>query len=579
MDILKTYFIFQDKITVILELLVLFAAISLTVAHALLKRKNKSLNIWRLLCCVPFCLCVLHFMFFRFSGYTEATLIMFGATYFEALVLVIWQFFYKRKHVYRIFTAFVNLLAILGMLISIVVSMVYPSIGNYTHKDYKEAFLSAVERMKKEYVLSDWKEIDYDALQEKVLPMIEEAQKQDDETAYYIALLNYCYYFYDGHVAVQTVNKAGADCYDEAKQRLAGCDYGLSMFTLENDETVAILVDENSSAYAAGIHNGTVITKWNGVPIEEAKKDIECIYPELSFPVKENEDFLKSMFLAGTGEDSVTVSFIGDNKKEQTITLESMGFYYERLDKAIDRFYHKTVDYSSDNYTYRMLSDDCGYLRISAELPVDVMSTIGSSFTGEFPELLEMIDANIEEMHNSGMTKLIIDLRNNVGGVDNISESIVSLFSDDKMFGHSAGEYIDGKYVAGDAHYVEANGKWSDVKVVVLVNSQCCSAGDNLAYNFSRLPNVTIMGITTSQGIDQCTGGTCVMSDGLFSVAYPIWLTLGENGLPLIDTEKDRLTKIYLDERIKVTDEAAEIIFGDSGKDYELDYALEYIEN
>lgn len=579
METVKAYFMYRDSITIALELFVFAAAVALTVMHAVLKRKNKSLKLWRVLCCAPLCLCVLHGVLCRYNGCSEIALILYGATYFESLVLAVWQFLYAKKHGYRIFAVFANALAIISLLLSVLMSGIYPSVGNYTNKNYKEAFLSSAERMENEYALSDWKEIDYDALQDKVLPMVEEARKNNDKTAYYIALLNYCYYFYDGHVCVETVNEYGEECVDEAKERLAGNDYGFSMFRLDNGKTVAILVDENSRAYASGIREGTQITKWNGVPIDDAIDETECIYPQLSFPVEENENYLKPMFLAGKGEDGAEVTFVNEStNKKQTVTLYSEQPYSERLDRAIEMFYHKPEDPLSDNYDSKMLSDDCGYLKICSEIPDETQISADSLLTGEYPQIYDMLESKVEKLHNEGMTKLIIDIRNNVGGSDIISETIVSLFADGKYFGHANGEYINGEYISYDERYIEGNGKWSDIDVVVLVNSECGSAGDNLAYNFSKLPNVTVMGITTSQGMDQSTGGMCVLSEGLFSVNYPIGLIMGEDNTPLIDTSPSRQTRVILDEHIKINDEEAEKIFSDPKNDFELEYALNYIE-
>ena len=42
---------------------------------------------------------------------------------------------------------------------------------------------------------------------------------------------------------------------------------------------------------------------------------------------------------------------------------------------------------------------------------------------------------------------------------------------------------------------------------VVLVNSNCMSAGDGMAKFLGDCPNVTLMGITASSGVNQNNGG------------------------------------------------------------------------
>ena len=92
----------------------------------------------------------------------------------------------------------------------------------------------------------------------------------------------------------------------------------MSMCTLDNGNTIAVLVEQSGEAYKAGIRNGTVITGWNGRDIKEAAAEVECIYPDLAFAVKENEDFFRPLFLAGKGGETVSVEFVDeDGNKNQ----------------------------------------------------------------------------------------------------------------------------------------------------------------------------------------------------------------------------------------------------------------------
>ena len=51
---------------------------------------------------------------------------------------------------------------------------------------------------------------------------------------------------------------------------------------------------------------------------------------------------------------------------------------------------------------------------------------------------------------------------------------------------------------------------------------------------------------------------------------------MDDDGNPFIDTSSERMSRFSVDERIPITREAALEIFSfeDSGKDYELDYAI-----
>ncbi len=435
--------------------------------------------------------------------------------------------------------------------------------------------------MREHYCLNDWKKIDYDFLESTIMPKVKKAQEEQNEVEFCVALCEYCYYFYDGHVMLNYNSNKGKEIYNKAKERLAGNDYGFSMITLDNNETIAIMVDENSQAYKKGIHNGTVITQWNGIEISEAKEKIKCIYPGYAFPVKENEDVLKATFLAGKGGEEHQITFINDNGDEQKVNLKSLGNYADKLDKTLDKFYHEKRysgidEANNDNFSCKMISDEVGYLKIKSE-EYDEILDIKAVIKHEYPEITQLVNQKLEELEKQGMKKLVIDTRNNVGGLDEVGGAVASLFTNEDFFNYSFGEYKNGSYKKTDEHYVKANGIWKDIDVVVLTNSKCMSAGDGLVNNLAKCKNVTIMGVTTSQGVNQNAGGIIYTTDRDFYLVYPFALTLDEKSRPLIDTESDRASKITLDEKIPITKDAAEIIFCDNDRDYELEYALEYL--
>lgn len=568
-----------DKPTLILSLCIIAWVIMLSISHHIFIKKQKNLKVWRILCFIPFIVCIIHFSFYHLQGAFSITLQFYGMLYITAFLIAIWQFFYQKKHLYRIFAVVIHLCALVGMLLVLyLLGTNFIGMHNFSDQSYTESFLSTIQTMKEEYVLSDWKDIDYDALEAEILPMVEKAEKEQDEIAYGAALMTYCYRFHDGHIALEALDD---DSHLELCRYLAGNDYGFSMITLDSGETIAILTEENCEANHAGIHDGTIITKWNGEPINTAKENVECIYPEiLAFPVAENEEYLKAIFLAGKGTEENQVTFIDGNGKEQTVTLKSIGDYMQRLNTALLCFYQK-FDNTETNFNTYMLSEDCGYLKIIAE-SYKPLSDYNASITGEYPEIVSMLDQKLEEMCQNGMSKLIIDLRNNTGGLDEVGSAVTSLFTKEKYFSHSLGVYKNGTYTALEHRFVPAYGKYSELEVIALVNAECCSSGDGIAENLSKCPNVTLMGITTTNGINQGVGGWCFTSNSRYVIGYPMFASLNEDGLPRIDTRADRVSRIKLDEHIPLDAEAAKIIFDldfENHKDYELEYAVKYLEN
>lgn len=91
-------------------------------------------------------------------------------------------------------------------------------------------------------------------------------------------------------------------------------------------------------------------------------------------------------------------------------------------------------------------------------------------------------------------------------------------------------------------------------------------------------PNVTLMGITASSGVNQNNGGYIYLTDNI-CVEYPVFLSLSSDSEPLIDTDHTRENRIPLDVTIPITRERALKLFSFDENDPELEYAIEYLEN
>ncbi|MGN1110892.1 MAG: S41 family peptidase, partial [Oscillospiraceae bacterium] len=429
-------------------------------------------------------------------------------------------------------------------------------------------------------------------------PEIEKAEKNHDLEAYYIAIQKYINYFHDGHIWIEPNTSEGAQAMAAAKSRLAGNDYGFSLFTLSTGETIAVLVEDGCEAMNSGITNGTVITKWNGVPIDKAIAEAEYVLIE-NEPVLANTKLMMPLYFAGMGGDSVEVSFKDDSGVEKTVSIKSIGNYKKRLNYAEECLFNglhlptqeeimqmseeeltalmSKIKSETENFRSGMITEDCGYLVINSEV-LDVFKDTFAEIKGSYPEVTEMVDEKLEEMKAQGMKKLVIDTRSNGGGYTIIIDAVVTLFTD-KEIPMGTDMYIP--YTGGEAKEISssvipANGKWVDLPVVVLTNMGCGSSGDGLVYALSQCPNVKTAGISDTEGIYQSIGAICYLSDGDFSVRYPMYPTVGDDGNPFIDPGADRKSRFSVDERIPITREAALEIFSfeDNGKDYELEYAI-----
>lgn len=440
----------------------------------------------------------------------------------------------------------------------------------YRAVDYVEDFKEGFDLMKERYVLAEHKNIDWDALYDEYLPLFREANKEQDDVANYIAWMRFTAEFHDGHIGY---SPAENETYKKAVEQLMGNDYGLSLVTLADGRTVAVNVEPDSALTEAGITDGTVITAWDGMTIDEAAESSLAYEIAIPMAVQENQLFYKAIYAAGVGGDTVTVSYIAEDGTEKQITLETLGSYQQRAEDTVSDL-NRGVDVG--NLQWAEVSSDAVCLRIKS-----MMSTTKEEADGAYDPMKNRIRSKLAEYEAAGYDKLVIDLRENGGGSGLMVKSIAELFSPvgehyyctDALWDETNGCYAtdeNGSYIKGKDNYYTGEDIWGGKQIVLLVNAYSASAADHLSTVLGKFDNITVMGFTPSNGSAQGINGIYLEAGTLqFSSA----LLLDENGDPLIDAAADRVSRNPL-EIVVPFDEAAMTAIFVNDEDYVLNEAL-----
>ncbi len=519
----------------------------------------------RVLCCVPLVLCIIHVLCYPLGQLWSYYFFWFGTMYLLAILMILWQFADGKVILWRVSSVAIILFAMVNFVYIPTNMPVKTHLHCYTRSSWTDSFVKTVRTMEKEYVLSDWKEIDYDALLDEFVPRIQEAEQKQDTIELGMILFDFTNRFYDGHIGIDCAN---SDFVMQLNNKLVGNDYGLSMIPLDDGNVIAVCIEPGGEAAQQGIHTGTLITHWNGIPIQEAK--YSYMLP-INPSVEQNEEPNRTILLAGQGEETVSVTFIADDGQSKTITLHRIGEYYDRYNSVYSRHQHMVA--KDDNFSYKMVSDTCGYLRINAE-DLRALQTAYAWIVGEAPFISTRMDEILTDLRSQGMESLVIDIRNNTGGHPQVSSAVAAMFTAESR---TYTWYSDEKNTDKLASKVTGNGKWKDLPVVVLVNQNTVSAGDAMAQMLADCENVMLMGMTHTNCSCQNTGGICVLADGYYAILYPTFLEVDEKGNPNIDTDASRKPRIPLDVHIPLDAEAAEMMFTDDSYDHELEYAIKWL--
>lgn len=535
--------------------LVLLYLIVMIIIHGKMSKNEKHKKIWNILCFVPLTFSVIHLILFVCGDAFKYIILNYLNIYIPSVLIALLPLLAKKKPLRII----VTILSIMVCLVFSVLSLQNGKFADYTDKSMSDAYISLCGFLEENYVLSEWKKVDYEKLKADGLALIEEAEKTGDINKYYDALFMLVNSFHDGHTGLSIDD---ADSTYTMDKITAFGDYGLSLITLDNGDTIAVNTEEGLE-----IKDGDVITKWNGVPVDEAIETVTL--PNTMGTTFEHEKLQKTFFLAGVGEDTVKVTHINSEGKETVAVLNRIEGNMPRAFKSLGIF----TCSRNEEYDYRMLDDNIGYLRVTKESTNEFSDTIGY-FTGNHTTAREMFREDLRELKAQGMTKLVIDIRNNKGGSDDVATALTSLFTKDEVYAFSLGVKNGKELKSVDDRYVMADGEFSDLEIVVLTSMRCGSAGDGLSLYLSRLPNVTVAGLTDPSGINQETGGEVYMP-GKAIVFFPTGLVLDENCNPNIDIDHTRKSRNPVDIKIPLDKESALKIF--SGENYELEWAMEYL--
>ncbi|MBQ9140251.1 MAG: peptidase S41 [Lachnospiraceae bacterium] len=462
-----------------------------------------------------------------------------------------------------------SLIAGVCMLFSALLCNINPG---YRTVNYVAEFKRGFAEMKQHYVMTEHKEIDWDSLYKEYLPRFQEAYRNHDEVANYLAWNAFALEFQDGHVTYYSA--ADEALNQKALQQLWGNDYGLSLMTLHNGQTVAVNVEADSEAAKAGIHNGTIITAWNGKAMEAAIREAsETEAKVLNFAAKENEAFYSALAVAGMGGDSAVISYLDETGQEQRISLQKIGTYYERMKDTLEAI-DKGVEIS--NLAWQNIDEDTALMR---------MRFMSYDAKANYEQMEQEIRTKLLELKAAGVSNLIFDMRSNGGGSGSYVKHIVKLiapegehiYAYDGVLNLETLQYEKGNkantYRVGECETYQGEDIWGHGQVILLVNAQTVSAGDHFTKLAADFPNVTVMGFThtncSAQGVNQVS-----LAEG--SLSYSAALLLNADGTVFIDTDSRRETTVPLDVKIPLDEEAVRVLF-DEGEDYVLQCAMEYL--
>lgn len=550
-----------------INLVLLFAYLIIVIVLYIFKTKinNKVSRI--ILSCLLF-MAIVHYIYYYVPTYvpTNFQFNIFLFIYIYPILIIIWHLFKKFRKVFRVFFYLLVFFGIFGYILTYYVTLQMDNLHVLTRYRYTNSFNKTIEILKKEYVLNDHKKIDYNYLYDKYYNLIKQAEENNDEELYMKTMYEFSSNFKDGHFIFNIFDE---NIKKKFYKQYYNKNYGFGTILLSNGKVSAILVDKDSEAYKKGLRDGMIITKKDNLNVEEVMRDI--VIPKNNYPVLEDELLFKSFYLFATGNEKVNVTFINKDGKEKNIEVSSISDENNKPEKLWNKIMY--YDEKLNNFDTKVINKNIGYIVINHENSDIFKGLIGYGIDDASYYMDEILDKKIGNLVNQGVSTLIIDLRNNNGGYLVEAEAIVSMFTKDSYFVLKEAKYNSNLF---NKSYLKGNGKYSNLKLIVLVNSNTISSGDILTYLLKKNENTIVIGFTNSNNSSQSIGGLILLSGGKFSIVYPTYKAFDENDNVFIDSDYNRDATLKLDVRINLNKEnIKDIVY--SNDDY--DYLLEYVVN
>ena len=267
---------------------------------------------------------------------------------------------------------------------------------------------------------------------------------------------------------------------------------------------------------------GAIVTQFNGKPV------MDVINAEPLFFGLQSSDFAityyKAIMLTRTQPNSqATVTFTNPSKQPNTL-LEKIFALFAGFTNSSGQ--PKTVTLTAE-FEVDSLLKELGVNQTPNLLPVDLQTlTVNGTDIGyirlntNFDDLnliLKLFERGLKDFQQNKVSGLIIDLRDNGGGVD----LGLAGYLTNQTINLGQLEYynkLTGKFEPQDQpdQILPNQEQYHFDKIAVLVGLNCASACELEAYGFSKVPGAAVVGEYSTAGVEaEVSRGQVIMPEGI----------------------------------------------------------------
>ncbi|MGX7023499.1 S41 family peptidase [Vagococcus hydrophili] len=435
--------------------------------------------------------------------------------------------------------------------------------SDFSEKTYSESFHLLNERMKKEYPFGQLKKVDWDDLENKYLPLMKKAEETKNQSLYYKTLRDYLYSFRDSHIEI--VNDDLFTNNPIFKDEVGG-GFGISTIKLDDGKVMVSDLIKDSPADRNGIKLGAEIVSWGNESAKEVYENIT--WSEVAMTTKNDQNYYKGRFMArAKNGENVSIKF--KNPNEENVQEKVVTAYDDNFE-SLKRTRVKPKE-SQSPIESKILENNYGYIKIRYFLSNDKVKDPVEFFSNE-----------LKSFHDKNVKGIIIDLRDNPGGEDEMVVGMASQLADENRLYEYVSYYNHNtkKFEINNEETYKIKAKNPSYKgnIAVLINNRTISSGEGLPLALKGMKNVNIIGFSSTNGsFGVVTSPIKVKMPEGYNIQIPDGRSLDQYKKVQVDTDANGNGGVSPDSLIPLNEDTFFKKYVDK-KDVEMEYAIKYLD-
>jgi C-terminal processing protease CtpA/Prc len=354
---------------------------------------------------------------------------------------------------------------------------------DFSSMSYTDAFDAMIELFRTEYAYTDYKHIDWDAEKAKFRPLFEQAQANQDNTAYQFAVQQFLWSIPDGHL--------GTTAFDQNRfvHDTAG-GLGMAIRDIDDGRTIVDYLTPGGPAEQAGIKLRAQIISFNDTPINDF---VNAIVPWSGPFSTEHVRRLQQLRYATRFPLGTDVSVTYQNPNDTQPTTVTLTTVNERDSFAFSSF---AVGLTGTELPveYSLLSSGDMYVKIYSFFDNELLT-------------VQLWERMLKYLNDNNVPGVIIDMRQNGGGNGYLAEQMAAYFFDQELdLGNTA--YYDkstGKFEIDpdqeQKFYPPPENLRYHGPVALLVGPSCASACEYFSHYMTLQDRAQIVGMYSTAGL------------------------------------------------------------------------------